>query len=81
MDLQLTPVEAGLGVQHDALGESGGPRSGADRIEGFLALQRFVAVDDVDAREAATEMTFELLGPDAHATRGHPWLVRDSGKP
>ena len=66
MGAQLAPVEIRIGVQHDALAESRGPCGGADRIEGFLTLQGFVAVDDVDAREAASEMTFELLGPDAH---------------
>ena len=64
--LQLPPAEAGLDVQHDALAESRGPRGGADRIEGFFALQGFVAVDDVHAREAASEMMFELPGSDAH---------------
>ena len=79
MGPQLAPVEAGIGMQHDALCESGGPRGGADRIEGFLALQGLVAVDDIGPREAAPEMPFELLGPDAHATRGPPRPARGAG--
>ena len=81
MNLQLAPVEAGLRVQHDALGEPRRSCGGADGIERFLALQGFVAVDDVDAREAAAEMAFDLLGPDAHATRGPPRHVRAFGAP
>ena len=81
VDLQLAPVEPGLGVQHDALRESRRARGGADRIEGFLALQGLVAVDDVDIREAAAETAFELLGPHAHATPGAPRVARDAGAP
>ena len=72
MDHQLAPAEAGLRVQHDKLPESGGSCSGAERIEGLLALQPLVAVGHVGACEAAAEMTSELLGPDAYAARGLP---------
>jgi len=79
MGLKLAPVEAGIRVEHDALGEIRSAGGGADCIEGFLALQGLVAVDDVDAREPVREAVPALLGTDAHATRdsaADPGLLR-----
>jgi hypothetical protein len=63
---QLTPVEASVGVVHDALLVALRAGGAAQRVHRFLALQRLLAADDVDGCERVLEVLGQLFGTQAH---------------
>ena len=53
-----------------AFGEPGRTRSGANRVGRFLYQQRLVAMQCVQASQAALQVLLELAGRDLHQPNG-----------